>query len=226
MLRFCRCACLIALELDRLEAAGKRQESMAPRSGPADVPHRLDSSGVDCGTPKSAHGHLCRCVASRLRHVTRGEGNDNVGGGGGSESGESGRASVIDAAAYPHLSSFGEICRGKNNIDGRPILPLDETKREEEGEAERVRNEGCENGEAETRKSIAEGGRGEGGVDGAVNGSEDGFPAARKRECRFPCRAMSAQNEVAALKQAIDCLIQARKNFPTTLEHDEVRSDM
>lgn len=52
---------------------------------------------------------------------------------------------------------------------------------------------------------------------------EGGENAKGVREaCRFPCKALSAQNEIAALTKAMDFFVQARDAFPTTLEHDEV----
>ncbi|CAM9332238.1 unnamed protein product, partial [Hapterophycus canaliculatus] len=237
MLRYSRCASLSALELQKLEVAGGRQESMTLQSSPADVLHRQDSKVIGRGTLEMGYPDLCRCFANRSRQATRSQDKSN-----GNRSGGPGNAVMADAAAYPHLPSFGEVCEG--NTGDNSILPHDGKKeRERDGESEgnggesredrakekkrckgRSRGGRGEGGARVTERSKGgvRGGRGEGGVRATERGSvKVGSLAERERVCRFPCRAMSAQNELAALKQAIDYLMQARKRFPTTLEHDE-----
>lgn len=217
MLRFCRCACLTASDLDRLETAGGRQESMGPRNRPADLLHQQDLSGVDRGELDLAHGDLCRCFEHCSRQAGRNIHKITGGGGhgGGSENDEPESTVSADAVGYPILSSFGEICQGDDNSDACPTLPQNGNKgSEEEGEAK-----GNTGGKREDHGAEIEGGGG-GRGEGSTNGSSS---ATRDHLCRFPCRALSAQNELAALNQAKYYLVQARKMFPTTLEHDEVR---
>ncbi|CAM9164316.1 unnamed protein product [Scytosiphon promiscuus] len=225
MLRFCRCACLTAAELDRLEAAEVRQATTAPQSSPADSLKQQDSNVVRGEEIESAPRALCRCYPHRLRKEAGRQDNVDDGGGSGnsvgSESGAPRSAAVANAAARPHLSPCGEVCHRRRNSDAFTILPQDrneggERERDAEGSAdERREDQGAETG--------GRGGRlGEGGVGGAETGSPNaGSSAAGEYACRFPCKAMSAQNEIAALRHITYCLIQARKRFPTTLEHDE-----
>lgn len=196
LMRFCRCACLTATELDNLEAAARQQATTTRGSNPADL---LDG----------AHSSLCSSNgASRPAHP-------------------SAVATACGRGCVQRASSKETRFGGKAE-DGRPQHPVAETA----VSGNDPPNDGSPRIELKqslVRADGKQGRRGGGGRDGwaeRTNSGDDGKERASKagEACRFPCKALSAQNEVAALTKAMDFFVQARDAFPTTLEHDEVRT--
>ncbi|CAM9299099.1 unnamed protein product, partial [Ectocarpus fasciculatus] len=242
LLRFCRCACLTAPELDNLDARAVQQATRASQSSPSGVMRQPLERGIAGGVEPTAaavlpYRDLCRCA---LRSSEQAKGGKAEGGSGvgGSDDHTATREATAVAPSSP-LPSRGKPCEdtiiiinnnnnnnNNNNDDygilheGRSIhaskctLPLQDEQ--EEGHTDRGagaggKGEGQEDGDDP-------GGRGEGEKRGVTDSPEHnpGAPG-----CRFPCRVLTAQNEVAALTEAVKYLAQARDNYPTTLECDE-----
>ncbi|CAM9970991.1 unnamed protein product, partial [Ectocarpus sp. 12 AP-2014] len=236
LLRFCRCACLTTPELDNLEARGGQQATMASQSSPSATMRQRGIAGTVEPTAAAVplYQDLCRCALRSSKQATRGKAE------GGSGSGGSGdRTSTRGTTAAPPSSSLPscgmtreDIINNNNNNNGdddtlREGLSVHASKctlplRDEHGEGNGDRGHreagagAKEEGQEDGDDPSGVGGAGEkrGGVD-----SPDENPDASG--CRFPCRALTAQNEVAALTEAVKYLAQARDNYPTTLEHDE-----
>ncbi|CAM9206009.1 unnamed protein product [Ectocarpus sp. 4 AP-2014] len=239
LLRFCRCACLTAPELDNLEARGGQQATMASQSSPSGAMRQRGIAGTVEPTAAAVppYQDLCRCALRSSKQGTRGKAE------GGSGSGGSGdRTSTRGTTAAPPSSSLPSCGKARedtinnhnnnNNNNGdddtlreglsvhasKCTLPLRDEHEEGNGDrGDRGAGAGAEEeGQKDGDDPSGAGGAGEkrGGVD-----SPDENPDASG--CRFPCRPLTAQDEVAALTEAVKYLAQARDNYPTTLEHDE-----
>lgn len=198
LLQFCRCACLTAPELENLEAEATRPTTTPQGSRPADL---LDG----------ARSSLC------------------------SASGDSKPTSSPSTVA----TARGTGCVQRSSTEATRIIPKDgggdgndppipgsllvERKQNIARPDERQRRRGNRPYTEGERAISKDGGRERASEAGEGGGEGGGSVAAAAREdCRFPRKALSAQNEVATLAKAMDCFVQARDAFPTTLEHDEV----
>ncbi|CAB1098425.1 unnamed protein product [Ectocarpus sp. CCAP 1310/34] len=237
LLRFCRCACLTAPELDNLEARGGQQATMASQSTPSDAMRQRGIAGTVEPTAAAVppYQDLCRCALRSSKQATRGKAE------GGSGSGGSGdRTSTRGTTAAPPSSSLPSCGKAREDtINNNHNIGDDDTLREglsvhaskctlplrdehEEGNGDRgdrgagagAEEEGQQDGDDPS------GAGGAGGKRGGVDSPDENLDASG---CRFPCRALTAQNEVAALTEAVKYLAQARDNYPTTLEYDEAK---
>lgn len=113
------------------------------------------------------------------------------------------------------LEAGGADTGGEKKSDGVPcaILPADRSSRLRAGTT--VENDQSARSSRGRTQFVGDDGSGE--PDG---GQEEDDPLAMG----FPCRALSAGNELAALTEIVVLLLEARDAYPTTLEHDEART--
>ena len=235
LLRFCRCECLIAPELDSLEAERVQPVTRAPKGdNPGDNLRPQFPSGsagrfklaplaATAKTKATAGGGGDGCAPGCLEEeATRTTQGDSSSGGGGSDRGIEG----VPAAAHLPLPIDVEIVPQDTQSDDlslqgsvstkpkQPVVDQDGRRTGREGRTgDGGRTSGVDDGAGRTKRE--EGRRGEEG------GRHDTAPEA---SCRFPDKPLSARNELAALAKAADYLVQARDGFSTTLEHDEART--
>lgn len=245
LLRYCRCACLTAAELDSLEAAAaaaaptpapaaEQATILSPQSRPADVLHKWRSpAGDDPGGSKVTAARVPTTAHCAPRSADEVPGKQETSEGSGDTT-RTQRTAIAEADAHPSSVSR-EACEDSNIM--RPVSQdnaspggvkytlLRNGRQRGRGEQVATGEENTKNSEAdgeqrerkdgkhEVKSERHEGGTGRGGGRGRGEG----------RESRFPVRALSAQNEVAALTAAMEYLAHSGDMFPTTLEQDEAR---
>lgn len=200
LLRFCRCACLTAPELDNLEAGAKQQAATRPLgSSPAGLMGGT-RSGLCSASEESSTAHGTGCFQRRSTEATRLDGK-----------GEDGKARCLVAGTAAFYGN-GPPTRGSPQVEEKQSSATPDGRRRRQRDG---RDAGAERAisKADGRERASEAG-----------GEEGGSVAAARDGCRFPCKALSVQNEVSALTKAMDCFVQARDAFPTTLDHDEARN--
>lgn len=201
MLRFYRCACLTASELDKLEAEHDARSDPGKQQQPGT--DRAASEGVG-GGGRSADG--------------RGGGEDDRGGGrrggGGGEGGE---------VEEKRVGGSREI-EGRERGCAPPTLGRTDGDECSSTSCGTVPVTFCslspptaidESGSRIGRDRTTE------GALAPERGGEGGAGATMDARVGFPGKASSAENELAALTEVVMQLLEARDAFPTTLEHDE-----
>lgn len=211
-MRFCRCACLTAPELDKLEVAAKQEAttSTPQESRPAELLDETRSSLCSAGSdskPASpstvAAAQEAGCVHRSSAEATRAEGKS-----------ADGKAQCLVA----------ETAVTSDNPPDHRSLPIEPKENIVRPDRRQRRQGGGRDGTEERTNSKDNGTSRERANETGGRGGGGGKDAAARETGRFPCKALSAQNEAAALSKAMDCFAQARDAFPTTLEHDEVRT--
>lgn len=204
-MQFCRCACLTAPELDNLEAAAKQQVTTPQGSSPAnfwDGTHPgLDSVS---GDPKPEPAPPSTIATAQAREYVQRPSTEAARFEGRSQDGRAQRCITENGA-----NGTGPPTRGSPPVELKQSLVHPDGRQRRRGE-ERDGREERTNSEGDS-------------IDRANEAGGGGNAVAAREACPFPRKALSAQNEVAALMKAMDCVVQARDAFPTTLEHDEAR---